>query len=534
MEETLFQNTITLRDYIRVLFRYKWVVFITTITVVTVVAVGLKLKTPVYSSSVKMLISAEKQVESPFYRDILSSRSSEITLTQSEIVMSEPVLKRVVNALGLYQRPLDYEKEFASSIKDLVIARRVKSFEKKYSSLTEEQRKGLLFRQAMEILRNSITVSPIRDTNLFTISVRDYNQFFATIIANVVSRSYIIFDLEQQLAEMEMKYGKKHPAVKQLLDHIEKMQESLNGKPLESIDALGPASVKIVEQAQVPLKPSGSPEMLTFLLAVIMGPFLGIMLAFVFEYLDQTFRTPHDIESILNVPYLGAIPRKCLTSTALIKEKDKLKSLYAKAYQTFVDQLYMVIKDKKIKTIGVTSVLDKEGASTCVANVATLLANKLNHKVLVIDGNLRNPALHKKFKVTASKQKGLCDLLQGQAAFEEIAQKCGSKVTVIAAGQTELNPITLLDSQKMKEFLIWAKKEFEIVIVDCPALRDCKDTYILAESLDYLILVIAEGATRKQVIKSALASLEDKEKKVLGAVLNHRTYPIPGFIYNLT
>jgi uncharacterized protein involved in exopolysaccharide biosynthesis len=108
---------ITLRDYVRVLFRRKGVILAIVIGASVAASLGLQLKTPVYEAQVKMLISAQKQIESPFYRDLVGSRSTEIALTQTEVVKSNPVLERAVKALRLYQRPLDYEQPYASPLK---------------------------------------------------------------------------------------------------------------------------------------------------------------------------------------------------------------------------------------------------------------------------------------------------------------------------------------------------------------------------------------------------------------------------------
>ena len=108
------QPSLTLRDYLRVFFRNKSIFTICFLTVMTTVYLGLQLKTPVYQSQVKMHISAEKQLESPYYRELAGQRSSNAALTQSEIVKSNPVLERTVNALNLHNRPVDYEKAFCS------------------------------------------------------------------------------------------------------------------------------------------------------------------------------------------------------------------------------------------------------------------------------------------------------------------------------------------------------------------------------------------------------------------------------------
>jgi capsular exopolysaccharide synthesis family protein len=529
------QTHTTLRDYVRVLCRQFPVIIIATLTVIITVLVGLQLKTPEYESQAKILISAEKQVDSPYYREMLGSRNAEITLTQSEIVKSERVLNRAVQAIALHKRPLDYEREQATFLKKKLINWRTRSIIKQMETVPEESRDAYLLLLTVDNLKKSVTVEPIRDTNLFVIKVRDYVPVVAQVLANVISRSYVIYDLEQQLNEQHMIYGDKHPLTRQLIDNIEDMKQTLHGKPLPELSALGTASVKIIEQATLPLKPAGTSKWLTAILAIIMGPFLGIMLAFVFEYLDNTFRTPSDIEEFLSVPFLGSIPKKRFKATALLVNKSNIgKTSFSRAVQTFADQLYLMMTDKNLKTILLSSALMKEGSSTMIANLAHIYADKHKKKVLVIDANFRTPSLHKKFKLPATHKLGLADIIEGRAPFEDAAYKVQPELIVLSAGITDFNAITLLESKKMKEIIAWAKNHFDIILIDTAPMRDHKDAHSLATNVDAVVLLIAEGFTRRQVVLNALAPLKATNVNVLGAVLNHRTFPIPGFLYNIT
>ena len=516
MEEQNNQNTTTMRDYLQILFRHKAVIIVSFVTVMLTVAVGLKLKTPVYESRVKMLISAEKQIESLYYRDLTGARSAEVVLTQSEIVKSNPIIERVVRVTGLFNRPLDYEKKFASSLKKALIDSKTKKFNKKLDALPEGQKKAFLFRLAVEDLKKNIKVEPIRDTNLFLISAKEFSPIGAAIIANVVSRSYVIFDLEQQLAELELKYGKKHLSVKQLKDNIDKMIESLNGEPLPNIEAIGPASVKIIEQAQIPLRPTGTSKRITFLLALIMAPFLGIMLAFVFEYMDQTFKTPRDIETFLNSPFLGAIPKK--------------KKFKAEALCNLSDQVYLLAKDKNLKSLLFTSALPKEGVSVITANLARNLSEKAGHKLLIIDANLRNPSIHKAFKI--SEGLGLADILEGKIAFDKAVRDLGDNLSVLPSGKTGLNPVILLGSERMAEIIKLAREKYELILVDCSNLKDFKDSIVVSSCLEGVCLVVNEGKTRRQVVKAAIGPLEQKKVSIIGVVMNNRTFAIPKLVYD--
>lgn len=525
----------TLRDYIRVLCRQFPVIFIATLTVIATVIIGLLIKTPTYESQAKLLISAEKQVESPYYREMLGSRNAELTLTQTQIVTSERVLARAVQSIALHKRPLDYEAEYASVLKKKIIAYRVQGIEEKMSEIPEESRDSYRLLMTVENLKESISVEPIRDTNIFVIKVRDYSPLVAQVLANVVSRSYVIYDLEQQLNELQLKYGYKHPSVKQLLDNIQVMKETLHGRPLPDLSALGTASVKIIEQANRPLEAAGTPEILTLILALVMGPFLGIMLAFVFEYMDHTCKTPADVESGLGLTFLGSIPKKRFRSSALIANKRTLgKSSFVRAMQKVADQMYLLITDGELKSVLISSALSGEGTSTVIANIAHIFATKHQKAVLVIDANLRAADLHKKLRVPASHKLGLTDVIEGRAPFEDAVYTSGKNLTILPSGKTELNAISLLDSKKMREIIAWANEHYDMVLIDAAPMRDYKDAYIIASYVDAMAILISEGITRRQVLKSALAPLTGTDTKIIGAIMNHRTFPIPGFLYNIT
>lgn len=524
-----YATVTTMRDYLKVLFRQKAVLITCIITVMATVIIGLQLKTPVYEATVKLLISAEKQVEGPYFRDIIGYRNTEIALTQSEIVNSNPVLERAVSSTGLFQRPLDYENRFSAKLKKPLIEFQVKLFNKKLQGLTEDQKKTLLFRYALEDLREHIKIEPVRDTNIFTISVKDYSPVGAAILANVISRSYIIFDLEQQLADLQLKYGQSHLAYIQLKDSIDKMIKSLNGQPLANVEAIGPASVKIIEQANVPLKPVGPSDIVYLILAGFMSIFLGILLAFIFEYMDQSFKSPQEIELYLNLMYLGFISHRRNKEKPLLKGDEKITP-YVLSFQTLAEQFYLIMRDKSIKSFLFTSAERDEGTTTVVTNLATVFSVTGKHKVLIIDANIRNPGIHDAFGVINNL--GLSGVIEGKVSFDESLKRLNDNLFLLRAGKSDLNPLTMLESHMIKEVFRMAKEKFEIVLVDCAQLRDFKDSVVLSPLVDATAIVVNEGATRRQVVQHALIPLTQAKTNVIGAILNNRSFVIPKAIYD--
>ena len=517
----------TLRDYARIVFRHKAAFVATIATVLGATYVGLKMRTPVYEAQVKMLISAAKQVESLYYRDLASVRDSKITLTQSDIVTSNPVIERAVRATRLYQRPLDYEKAFAWRSKRPLIEWQAKQFQARLARWPEELQRKLLFRKAVEDLKRQVIVEPIRDTDLFVIKVREFSPWGAALLANAVSRSYLVFDLEQQAAELQLKYGTKHLTVKQMQDNIEQMTSSLAGGQLPDIEAIGPASVKIVEQASLPLSPIGTAKSTMMAVAGGLSLLLGLLLAFAFDFLDQTLKTPQEVKTFLGLPLLGSIPKRRWFERAVLQEGGRA-TRYIRFYQRLGDQVYLMAKEKDVRSILFTSALLSEGVTTIVANLGLYLA-QVGHRVLLIDANLRAPGLGKLLRLP--RDAGLAEILQEGRSFDQVVQQLGA-LHILSAGLSADNPVALLDSPRFAQVLRAVRAQYDLVLIDGAQLKDCQDSAMIASSIDRVVLIMHEGKTRRQVIKAALAPLEQMKVQCLGGILNRRTFAIPQLIYD--
>jgi len=518
----------TLRDYLKILLRNRFVIFWCVVFIMAGVYIGLELQTPIYEARVKMLISAEKQIEATYYRELNGQNQQGVSQTQSEIVKSKPVLERAVKTSQIYMFPLDYEKKFASPLRIWIINRKIKELKKQLENYTLQEKRIYIFRKVVENLRKRITVEPVRDTNLFTISVRDFSPEEAARIANMVSRSYIIFDLEQQLAELMLKYGKKHPRVSQLKDNVDRISEDLSKDYLTNLEAIGPASVKIIDQATPPLFRIGASRKATLALAFAMSLILGIMAAFIFDILDQMIRSPEDIERFLNIPCLGSIRKKKIFNSLVIKNL-KARNAYARSYQALSDQMHLLFKDKNIKSVLFTSSSSKTNCGVVITNLSRYLANKLKQKVLIIDANLRQPSIRRKSKFR--KSPGLLDFLNGKNIFDEVAQEVDQYVSVVVTRRATIDPMAYLVSDEMKNLFEQAIGQYSLVLVNAASVENFKDPLALSDYVDGGVIVINEGKSRRQGIKRALGHFESKNFNILGGIMLNRTYPLPKFIY---
>jgi len=520
----------TLRDFLRVIFTHKIVFVILPIAIIAPVFVSLEFKTPVYQSQVKMLVRGAKESEVDYYKGIIVSRN--LILDHTELVKSRLVIERVVKALRLYERPVDYEKQYASRLKAALIDYRLKNFNLRLKEMTPEQKQAFLFNSAMGKLGGSIVAMPLRDTSLFTITVRDFSPVAASVIANAVSRSYVIFDLEQQIAELQLKYGERHSTVIQLKNYIEKLKKTLDGSPLHAIEAIGPASVKIIEQAQSSGQTKSFQRNILFIFAFFASILFGVILTFGFEYLDTTFRSPKDVKTFLNIPFLGSIPKRKSKDKLLIGDANSATTNYSRAYQNLSDQIYILMKDKNLKSLLITDAEGSEVTTAVIANLGVYLAHKTGYRVLIIDANLRNPSVSKIFSIFVSP--GLVNVLEEKIPFEDAIQNLGSHLHVLPAGEAVSNPVILLDSSMMSNVMRKAKEQYEIVLINCLDLKNFTDAVVFSSLTDGTVLVINQGEVKQRVAKSAIAPLEQKKINIVGVILNNRTYVVPKIIYDLT
>jgi len=521
-------NQWTMRDYLRVLFRQQRIIITSSIVVTVVAFMGVEFNTKEYEADVKMLVSGEKQVEAPYYRQLFETENSPESLTQIEIVTADPVLERAVHVLKLYDRPFNYERKFASHLKKYLIDYFTKKHDQEIAKYSPQQNHLFAYRQAVEELRRHIKVDPVKETNVFVIHVRDFDPVEAAIMANVVSRSYLIFDLEQQLAELKLKYGPKHPIVMQLQDNIQDMDNNLSGKRLPDTESIGPASVKIIQQASVPLKPTRQHRRVIIALALITGILFGMVLAFIFEYMDQTIKSSSEAEELLGLTLLGNIPKIGSRRNMLINLR-KFPHHYTKAFNNLADQLTLLQSNGGFKSVVLTACNVKDGNSSISANLAITLSEYSGKKVLLMEANFRKPDLQKMFGT--NQERGLADILTSPINLREVLHEVTEHLTLLPAGKTNLSPMTLLGSYRMRQLMQELNSKFDLIIIDTPELSNYRDGVLLSSIADKVMLLIDESHTRRQVALKTLTSFGEWKGKILGVVLNRRLYSIPRWLY---
>lgn len=197
--------------------------------------------------------------------------------------------------------------------------------------------------------------------------------------------------------------------------------------------------------------------------------------------------------------------------------KEKPKSLSAEAYRSLRTRIKFSSIDKELKTVVVTSPLQGEGKSTIVGNLAYTLSQD-GARVLVVDCDLRNPSIHYNFSV--SNEKGITDVLVGDADLKDVIKKVDNSLFLITAGTIPPNPSEILGSDSMKMLLNELSNDFDFVIIDSSPILTETDTLLLTAIADGTIVVVKARMTKEKVVKQTYEQLIESKANIIGTVLN--------------
>jgi capsular exopolysaccharide synthesis family protein len=172
-----------------------------------------------------------------------------------------------------------------------------------------------------------------------------------------------------------------------------------------------------------------------------------------------------------------------------------------------------------------------EGTTTCVANMASYLVNRRS-RVLMVDANLHHPSLHAIAGV--DRDTGLLELLSGEIDLRSALKAAGPYgLSVLTSGAaTEDGATALIVPSVFQDRLLSHTREFDFVLVDCPAVNAYEEAAMTAATCDAVVLVIEGGKTLREEAHASKALLMRAHCRVLGVVMNKRKFYVPKFLYD--
>jgi capsular exopolysaccharide synthesis family protein len=328
------------------------------------------------------------------------------------------------------------------------------------------------------------------------------------------------------------------------LDRLRAQNEKLYAVLLEQLKEadlrrmMNTNNIRLIDTPVEPKSPISPRTSANVGIGFLSGLLMGIILALLREALDNTLKTPDDLEKRLNVTFLGLLPeiaeddldgrptkgrrkraRRIKTELApelLVHERPT--SGIAEAARSLRTNLTFMNPDKPYRRILVTSAAPSEGKTTVAVSVAVSLAQG-GQRVCIVDCDLRRPRLHRIFDRAGDV--GLMNVILGDATIEEAAKPTVvPNLYCIPCGPIPPNSADVVASEKFKNLLDELAEHFDRVVLDSPPVVAVTDSAILSTLVDGVLLVVRAFKTTFGLSRSGLRTLRDVDAPIAGAVLN--------------
>jgi succinoglycan biosynthesis transport protein ExoP len=284
-------------------------------------------------------------------------------------------------------------------------------------------------------------------------------------------------------------------------------------------------SIQVIDLAALPRQPSAKQPLRFILLGLLGGLGLGIGVATLREYASQVIETEQELTSATGLPVLGSIPMAPRPAEVAAGEPTPVifvathdpHSLPADACRAIRTAIDCHALDTPVRTLLVTSPTAHEGKTTVLLNLALAFVDS-GRRVLVIDADLRRPAMHRALGVP--NEGGLADMLKKGEAWPEGFHRVVAGLECLPSGIKPENPGSLLSSRHMTKLLEQAHERADLVLIDSPPVLAVSDCLPLAAQVDGVLLIARFGVTQRRDLARATALLAKVGARVVGVVLN--------------
>jgi len=290
-------------------------------------------------------------------------------------------------------------------------------------------------------------------------------------------------------------------------------------------------NVWVLKKAELPIMPINTQKRSrNVLMGLILGVFGGIGIAFFLEYLDNTARTPNEIEEKFDIPVIGVIELLKNKNESIVENfVKKPNSSIAESFKSLRTSILLSSADTPPKTLLVTSVAKQDGKSSISYCLAATMA-QTDKKVLLIDADMRRPTQHTLSNLDNAS--GLSSFLAGATPKVTIKRNCLKNLDIINSGHIPPNPSELLHSDKFNRMITHFKTMYDMVIIDSPPIAGVTDPIIISNKTDGVLLVTSAGKTPYEMITKVLKQLNEVKAPITGIVLNRFNTKHSGYYYN--
>ena len=501
------------KQYIKPLVKWWWLIAAATLVAALSSFLATRQQPYNYAASATLLVGRSIQSTNP--QDYEIAASQQLGQTYANLAVRRPVKEGVKAVLGLSWLPEYTAKMLANT--QLLEIQVIDTDPARAQAVANEVANQLILQTPAEDRdlqqRRSYLSRDLQETEAVMDETKAEIQRLRDQMAVMFSARQIA-DTQSQIAALEQKLRSYQATY---LSTMELVQGGVN-------------TLQVVETADLPTVPVGPNKGMTILLAAVIGFLLAAGAAYLLEYLDDTLKTPDDVQPATDLATLAAVPViKGLEAGATLPLQGDGQSGAVEAYRVLRTNLQFVGVDKPLRVLMVTSPAPSEGKSLTAGNLAVVLA-QAGKQVILVDADLHRPRQHRLFSLRNNV--GLTTaLLDGNAGTADLLQPTQVPgLSLLTSGPLPPNPAELLASDHMHALIESLAGRADMVVFDTPPVMALADAAVLASQVDGVLLVVRAGQTRRDMAHQAVLALRQAHARVVGALLN-RVAPRSGGYY---
>jgi Mrp family chromosome partitioning ATPase len=245
-----------------------------------------------------------------------------------------------------------------------------------------------------------------------------------------------------------------------------------------------------------------------------------------FELLQQFGKDERILSRVDTVRESEVFVEPAVVPTPVPPDKPEIQEI-----KTLVERVFLLPGTQAPHCVVFAGTESGSGCSWICARAAEALAYQVSGSVCLVDANLRTPGLHQQFGIP--NHHGLSNaLLQDEPMGIFVTALSPPNLSIVSCGSAAEAVQGLLTSNRMRTRLKELRSMFDYVLIDTCAMNSSKEAIVLGAASDGAVLVLKANSSRKETARNAVQEFHTAKVKILGAVLNQRTFPIPEAIYN--
>ncbi|MBQ9551210.1 MAG: polysaccharide biosynthesis tyrosine autokinase [Clostridia bacterium] len=302
-------------------------------------------------------------------------------------------------------------------------------------------------------------------------------------------------------------------------------------------------NIRLINYPETPVVNNSDNSVKIAFLAFMAGALLIALIVVLVEIFSDTVKDIDDIRNKTNAAVIGSIPyvgkstglinkKPLFTGGLLITDEDKVSFAFIECIKSIRTKIENLSANKGFKAFIVTSTYENEGKTTVAINIAASLAQK-GKSVLLMDADLRKPAILRTIGVKYDDKSGLIPIIKGESTYQESIKYVKSLgLFILPSGGITQKSSEVLDADKVRQVIEQARKEFDFIIIDTPPSRVVSDSMVISTLADSLIFVIRKDHAKIADINETLEEIAGTNIDIAGAVFTMNDEESRGRILN--